>query len=75
MARLRLELDQRTFDALAAAAAAELRPIPWQAESILRRVLGTRLDESASEFPVGGGLALTSADRPSVGSSGSTEVE
>lgn len=46
MARLRLDLDQRTFDALAMVAATELRPIPWQAEEILRRVLGTRPSES-----------------------------
>ena len=36
MPRLRLILDDRTFAALAKEAVAELRPIPWQAEVILR---------------------------------------
>lgn len=42
MPRVRLDLDQSTFDALVEAATAELRPIAWQAEVMLRRVLGIR---------------------------------
>ena len=39
--RLRLDIDDLTYHALSEHAAAELRPIPWQAEMILRRYLGT----------------------------------
>ncbi|HEY7033100.1 MAG TPA: hypothetical protein VH482_17305, partial [Thermomicrobiales bacterium] len=39
--RLRLDLDHETYDALTRAAVTELRPLPWQAELILRRHLGT----------------------------------
>ncbi len=39
MPRLRLDLDERTFDALAKVAVIELRPIAWQAEMIIRQHL------------------------------------
>ena len=48
MPRVRLELDQQTFDALVEEAVRERRPIPWHAEIILRRALGTQPDESSS---------------------------
>ncbi len=40
MPRLRVDLDTETFEALAANAAAERRPVPLQAEVILRQSLG-----------------------------------
>jgi hypothetical protein len=40
MPRLRLDLDQETFQALADKAFAERRPVPFQAEVILRLALG-----------------------------------
>ena len=45
MPRVRLELDQKTYDALVGAAVRERRPIPWQAEVIIRRALGTQPDD------------------------------
>jgi hypothetical protein len=48
MQRVRLDLDSRTFEALAQAAAQELRSIPWQAEWILRRHLGTDQSDPSS---------------------------
>jgi hypothetical protein len=42
MPRVRLELDQRTFEALTQAAVQERRPIPWHAELLIQQVLGTR---------------------------------
>ncbi len=42
MPRVRLELDQRTFEALTEAAVRERRPIPWHAEVLIQQVLGTR---------------------------------
>jgi hypothetical protein len=42
MQRIRLDLDQQTFERLARAAAEERRPIPWQAEVIIRRAVGKR---------------------------------
>lgn len=52
MPRVRLELDQPTFDALVEAAVRERRPIPWHAEVIIRRALGTQPDESISSAPL-----------------------
>jgi hypothetical protein len=46
MPHVRLELDQRTYDALIGAAVRERRPVPWHAEVIIRRFLGTHTDES-----------------------------
>lgn len=40
MPTLRLDLDAATFERLTAVAIAELRPIPWQAEVLLRKALG-----------------------------------
>jgi hypothetical protein len=40
MLRPRLDLDQETFQALADKAFAERRPVPFQAEVILRLALG-----------------------------------
>lgn len=39
--RVKLELDPETFGRLVEAAVSEQRPADWQAEVILRRVLGT----------------------------------
>jgi hypothetical protein len=39
MPRVRLDLDKETFDALVIRAAAERRPVPLQAEVILRQAL------------------------------------
>ncbi len=39
MAQLRIDIDPETYDRLAALAVAERRPIPWQAEMILKRAL------------------------------------
>ncbi len=58
MPRVRLELDQPTFDALVEAAVRERRPIPWHAEVIIRRVLGTQPDEADS--------STTTPNRPGV---------
>jgi hypothetical protein len=41
MPRLRLDLDERTFEELARESVRELRPIPMHAELILRRHLKT----------------------------------
>jgi hypothetical protein len=38
--RLQLDVDNETFDQLAAVAATERRPITWQAELVLRMALG-----------------------------------
>ncbi len=38
--RLRLELDEDTTMRLVERAAAERRPVPWQAEVLLRQALG-----------------------------------
>lgn len=40
MAQIKLDLDTETFSRLVASALDERRPIPWQAEVILRRALG-----------------------------------
>ena len=40
MPRLRLDLDFETFEALANKASAERRPVPLQAEVVLRQALG-----------------------------------
>jgi hypothetical protein len=48
MPRVRLDLDERTFDALAKAAVSELRPIAWQAEIILRQHLQTESNSRES---------------------------
>lgn len=40
MPRVRLDLDPETFDTLAVRAAAERRPVPLQAEVMLRQALG-----------------------------------
>ena len=53
MPRIRLELDQQTYDALVESAVRERRPIPWHAEVIIRRVLGTQPEEVGSLLPTG----------------------
>ncbi len=40
MSVLRINLDVDTFERLQSAAVAERRPLPWQAEVILRQALG-----------------------------------
>ncbi len=51
MARLRLDLDPKTYEALMATAVAERRPVGWQAEVILRRTLGLPVpDESGGDL-------------------------
>jgi hypothetical protein len=40
MARLKLELDQPTFQRLLETALGERRPVVWQAEVMLRQALG-----------------------------------
>lgn len=40
MAQIRVNLDNETIARLAQHAVAERRPIPWQAEVMLRRALG-----------------------------------
>ena len=40
MAHIQLEIDADTYESLVKAALAERRPVPWQAEIVLRRALG-----------------------------------
>jgi hypothetical protein len=40
MARIRLDLDSETYQRLVEVALAERRPVPWQAEIMLRVALG-----------------------------------
>jgi hypothetical protein len=40
MPTIRIDLDTECFKRLAESAVEELRPIPWQAEVLLRRALG-----------------------------------
>ena len=47
MPRLRLDVDQETYERLVERAVAERRPIDWQAEVTLRRAVGL-------PFPHGG---------------------
>jgi hypothetical protein len=57
MPRLRLDLDQETFEALANKAFAERPPVPLQAEVILRLALGlpfpfpTSFDAESTPLP------------------------
>ena len=51
MPRVRLELDQRTFDALMEAAVGERRPVPWHAEVLIRRALGIQSDLASATSP------------------------
>lgn len=51
MARLRLELDTDTYTRLVDRAVEERRPVAWQAEVLLRQVLG-----SPENLPSGGQL-------------------
>ena len=44
MARLQIDIDSETYQRLVVASLAERRPIPWQAEVILRRALGLSND-------------------------------
>ena len=54
MAYIRLDLDQETFSRLVDSALHERRPIPWQAEVILRRALGlpfpTSIEQDTQEI-------------------------
>ena len=47
--RLRFELDTQTAEALAQSAIRELRPVPLQAEVLLRRALGLPVPKEALE--------------------------
>jgi hypothetical protein len=38
--RIRLDLDEETTEQLIKSAASERRPVPWEAEVLLRRALG-----------------------------------
>lgn len=49
--RLRVDLDREVSARLAEAAAAERRPIPWQAEVMLRRALGLPFRECGVLVP------------------------
>jgi len=40
VAHIQLEIDADTYESLVKAALAERRPVPWQAEIVLRRALG-----------------------------------
>jgi len=42
MVQLRIDLDPSTYEALVERAGDERRPIPWQAEHMLKRTLGRR---------------------------------
>ena len=42
MAHIKVELDQATYEALVERAVDERRPIPWQAEVMLRDLLSRR---------------------------------
>jgi len=56
MPRLRIEIDQQTYDKLAESAVRELRPVVWQAEVLIRRALGLPFpssDEQADPVPIG----------------------
>ena len=44
---IKIDLDTETFRLLAALATAERRPLPWQAEVLLRRVLATPVEDVA----------------------------
>ena len=62
--RLRLELDRDTSDRLIGQAAAERRPVPWQAEVLLRQALGLPFpypDEGGSDREPQGALGSTAA--------------
>lgn len=49
---IRVELDQETYVRLVEEAVDQRRPIPWQAEVILRRALGLGLPEEISALNV-----------------------
>jgi hypothetical protein len=51
MPRLRLDLDRETFDALADKAFSERRPVPLQAEVILRQALGLEFPYPNGDTP------------------------
>jgi hypothetical protein len=48
MPRIRLDMDQQTYHALIEHTVNERRPIPWQAEMIIRRSLSTDPSEPVS---------------------------
>lgn len=52
MARLRLDVDQETWEALVQVSLDKRRPVPWQAEVLLRQSLGLPfpLDKTADEL-------------------------
>jgi hypothetical protein len=53
---IRIDLDAKTFARLAEIAIEESRPIPWQAEVLLRRMLGTMSTATTGPYE---GLAAT----------------
>lgn len=52
--RIRLDLDQETLRRLAIVAVAERRPIDWQAEVLLRRILGIEPASQPESLSPGG---------------------
>jgi hypothetical protein len=64
MAQLRIDVDPETYERLAAASVAERRPIPWQAEVILKRALALPA-ECASAIDEQSNSADPCADRES----------
>ena len=58
MLKIRLDLDQESFERLAEIAVAERRPIGWQAEVLLRRAISDWFSpairgEPAADSPAG----------------------
>jgi hypothetical protein len=62
--RLRLDLDPDVSSRLTDVAAAERRPIPWQAEVILRRALGLSGPPPDGSQELGTAAAMPSAAKP-----------
>ena len=51
MATLKVKLDEDTFSRLAKSAAAERRPLDWQAETLLRRILNVEGAQDRKQTP------------------------
>jgi hypothetical protein len=51
MPRVRLDLKPQTYEALAARAVEERRPIDWQAEVLIESGLGLRVSRSTRRTP------------------------
>lgn len=64
MVRIRVDLDQETYEALVDASLIERRPIPWQAEVALRRALGLPFPSSPLDEQSPRELVAAAADEP-----------